>query len=589
MSSRVQCLAAAVALAVGAAAAPSSVPAVARSQDFEVYAQAGADDARTALLAFESLHQYFSRQTWLPPSESSPVRVIVFRSHADYAPYQLRPAADAYYVGSESRNIIAMSAPRDGDIHVAAHEYAHFLLRANKFELPPWLNEGLSEVFAAVRLSGAEKTPAGDLPIRARVLRRRAWMPLEELITLPADSPVRGRPDAAEMFYAESWAFADMLTQAPDYRPRFPELISALRAGTASPRALAGVYGKALPAISADLRTWVEKRRITLASLPMINPDRLKMRISELPPALWRSVLADLLLMTGKFDRAENEYQELARDYPQNPDFPAALATIAIHGKNWAGARRNWQQALDLGFQDAGACYRYAQLANEAGLPAADIGPALERAVALRPDFDDAHYLLAHLDNNAGQYESAVTHLKSMHTVTPARQFAYWTALSYALDELGRHDEAKLAAIQASNHATTPEERERALQLARIADTELNVQFARDRNGKSLLVTTRVPRDEQNWNPFIEPEDHIRRADGKLRIVNCEGAKTSIVLETSAGSLTLTITDPSRVQMRNAPAEFTCGPQQGNAVRVIYAAGDRQDGADGVVRGIEFP
>ena len=49
--------------------------------------------------------------------------------------------------------------------------------------------------------------------------------------------------------------------------------------------------------------------------------------------------------------------------------------------------------------------------------PAGDIRPALERAVALEPDFDDAHYQLALLEKNAGHYEAAIREFHAMRIV----------------------------------------------------------------------------------------------------------------------------------------------------------------------------
>ena len=574
-------------LVVMAAAAPPSAPGVARSANFEVYAQGGTADARAILLGFERLHAYFAKQTGLRLDKPSRVRVIAFRSRDDYAPYQLRPAADAYYVGSESGDTIVMTTPADGEIHVAAHEYAHFVLRANDLALPPWLNEGLSECFSTVRLNARGVRSRHDPPARLRVLQNRAWMALGELVLLPADSPLREQRDTVDLFYAESWALADMLTVAPEYRLRFPELIAALSSGAPSDQALARTYGKSLDEITGDLRAWVDKRRVTQVALPELAPGTVDAEISEIPSLAWRGVLAGLLLATNKFDQAEAAYQELARAVPKNADYPASLAEISLHKHDWKDARQYWQRALDLRIADADVCYRYALLADSAGLPAADYRPALERAVAVRPDFDNAYYLLAHLDNNAGRYESAVTHLRAMRTVSADRQFSYWAALSYALDELGRHEEAKAAAIEARDHAATDEERARALQLAEIADTDVNVRFTRDAEGNARLITTRVPREEQNWNPFIEPGDRIRRIEGKLQAVNCDGTSASLVVETSGGAVTLSIPDTSRVQIRNASGEFTCGPQPGNAVIVVYAAREREEG--GIVRGVEFP
>ena len=586
MASGLQGCTAFAALAVIAAAAPSNSPGLARSANFEVYAQGGTAEARAILLGFERLHAYFANQTGLRLDKPSRVRVIAFRSREEYEPYQVRPAADAYYVGSENLDTIVMTAPADGEIRVAAHEYAHFVLRANHLALPPWLNEGLSECFSTVRLTVRGARSRQDLAAHSRVLRSRMWMPLGELVLLPADSPLREQRDTVDLFYAESWALADMLTAAPAYRPRFPELIAALSSGAPSDQALTTTYRKPLDEIAGDLRTWVDKRQVTPEALPELAAGTVEATLSEIPSLTWRGVLAGLLLTTDKFDRAEAAYQELARAVPENADYPGSLAVIALHKRDWKGARQYWQRALDLGLEDADACYRYALLADSAGLAATDFRPALERAVAVRPDFDNAHYLLAHLDNNAGRYGSAVAHLAAMRTVSAERQFSYWAALSYALDELGRHEEAKTAAIRAREHAATSEERERAMQLAEIADTDLAVRFTRDAEGNSHLITTRVPREEQNWNPFIEPGDRIQRVEGRLQAVNCDGPTPSLVVETGGGAVTLTIPDTSRVQIRNASGEFTCGPQPGNPVIVVYAA--REPKNSGIVRGIEF-
>lgn len=568
----------------------SANPGLARSSHFEVYAQAGPASAQSIALDFERLRAYFLQQTGLKPDNRPPVRVIAFRSRAEYLPYQLGPATDAYYVGADSRDTIVMTAPGDGDLRVAAHEYAHFVLHANGLELPPWLNEGLSELFSTVRLNGSGQRGHPEPPPRAATLRNRAWIPVSELITLPVDSPLRQQPGSVDLFYAESWALTDMLANSPDYRSRFPDLVSALSSSrVTSDSALATIYGKPLDAIAADLRAWVDTRRITPTSLPDAPPAAAPLDVSETGPLIWQSVTADLLLAVGKLVQAAAAYDALAREAPSNPDFQAALSIIALEKHEWNAARQHWAHALEYGIQDATVCYQYAVRADAAGLPRDDVRPALERAVSLQPEFDNANYKLALLDNNAGQYESAVMHLRALHAVAPPRQFAYWSAMSYALSELGRRKEAEAAARAADEHAATPEEHARAAQLNDIANTEVNVRFSRDAEGNSKLITTRVPYNAQNWNPFIEPGDRIRRVDGTLREVECNGNALGFVLDTVSGRITLAIPDPLRVQMRNAPKEFTCGPQPNNRVTVVYALAEGlNSNREGIVRGMEF-
>ncbi len=118
--------------------------------------------------------------------------------------------------------------------------------------------------------------------------------------------------------------------------------------------------------------------------------------------------------------------------------------------------------------------------------------------------------------------------------------------------------------------------------------TDLAVEFSRDANGRAQMVTTRIPHNASTWNPFIEPGDDIRRVQGTLREIECSDKGMRIMVDTTGGVLTLAIPDPSHVQMRNAPAEFTCGPQPASPVTAEYAATKARENGDGVVRGLEF-
>jgi len=176
-----------------------------------------------------------------------------------------------------------------------------------------------------------------------------------------------------------------------------------------------------------------------------------------------------------------------------------------------------------------------------------------------------------------------------MHNIGEARAYGYWSALAYSLTELGRREEAVAAARQAADHAATPDERANASTLDYIARTDVAVRFARDSNGRAHLETTRIPHATTDWNPFIEPGDDLRRAQGTLREIDCSGEHTRLRVATPEGLLMLTIADLSRVEMRNAPAEFVCGPQADTPpVTLEYAAPQKGSGADGLLRGMEF-
>jgi hypothetical protein len=548
---------------------------------FEVYSQRGEESARTTLAWLERLRALLIRETGLQPDRLRPARLIGFASAAEYQAHRLEPGAEAHYVGTEGRDYIVMSLDGLRAPGIAAHEYAHMTLHAAGIELPRWLAEGLAEVSATLRLEDGSVVLGADRPEHSRLLRRVPWIPFAELLRL------RGKGAGPSAFYAQSWALADMLVFSPEYGSKLRALIGALAAMTPE-EAFASVHGRTLDGVAADLHTWIGRRKaIRPLRLPGVAAGPEAVAVAEVPRLRVDLLLAGLLLDAGELSRAETAYSGLLRDAPENGDVHAGLGTIALQRGRRDEARERWSHALALGVSDDALCYRYTALAQNAGLSEADVRPVLQRAVEIRPAFDDARYALALIEKNAGRPQSALDHLRAMREPGQSRAFGYWSAVSDALNSLERQDEAEAAARNAAAHATTPAERTHAEELAFIARTEIAVQAVPDAQGRPRMVTTRIPRRTANWNPFVEPLDDVRTVEGELREVDCAGPVTRIVVEAGAARQTLAIPDPARVQMRNAPSEFTCGPQSGGRVIVVYAA-PRTAGADAIVRGIEF-
>jgi len=575
---------AAVLAALAIPAFAGTVPSwrLARSHHFEVYAQASGERAVAILQQFEQLRAFFLQQRGWKNAGPLPVRVIVFASAEEYQPYRLRTNADAYYVGSGDRDYIVMAGADPRGFGIAAHEYAHLILRASNGQLPPWLKEGLAELYTTLRMDDRGAELGGPLPGRVETLRRHAWMPLADLMALSDASLQRQERAATDLFYAESWALTEMLALSPGYAAGFEQLIATPGQGFTK------IYGKQADAMERDLRTWVNQGAASLVQLPRVSldPGAGAVEVSDVSQIASRLLLAQLLLAAGEFDRAEALFSALNREAPDSADVSAALGMIALHQGNSEGARLAWKRAIGQGIADPKLCYQYAILADQAGLPPDDIRPALERAIALQPDFDDARYQLALSEKNARHYEAALENFRAMRTVADARAYAYWLALADTFNELGRRDEARSAAQHAAEHATTASERARADEQTYIAQTDPGVQFAHDVNGRLQLVTTRKPHDQSDWNPFVEPGDDMHRLQGDLREIDC-GNVTMIRVEAAGQLIALAIPDLQHVQMRHAPLEFVCGPQPAIPVIIDYAR-KRDAALEGIVRGMDF-
>jgi tetratricopeptide (TPR) repeat protein len=581
----------AISLPLACGASDSQWTAV-RSSHFEIYSQAGERDGRSAALWFEQLRAFFALTAHVQAGgdveSHGPVRVIGFESAKEYAQFQLRPAADAYFVGGEAADYIVMPTLGSEEFRVAAHEYAHLVLHSMRVRLPPWLEEGIAEFFSTVRLSEKGCVIGGDLPMRTPALRQMRWIPLAELLIQPASTPKRADRNEAGIFYAESWALTSMLILSPAYAPRLSELLDAASSGTLEAGTITRIYNKPLDSIMADLRAWVQRPRtgVPLPGIPSVN---LHVEVSELTSFEAGRLMADLLLASNELKRAEAAYQMLANERPDDPLIAAALGNIALRQGDRDKAREQWKRAIHFGIRDATVCYRYAILAEDAGVAPDEIGAALRRAIELKPDFDDARYKLGLLESNRGHYEAALEQFRAMRPVAAGRAYGYWMAVASALTETDQREEAKKAAAKAMSYATSAEERAATAQLAYVADTDLTVQLSQDGNGKLQMITTRKPHGSNDWNPFIEPGDEIRYLEGQIRKVECVAGKiTGFRVESAVTAVEVALPDPARVLIRGGTPEFTCGAEDGREVAIQYAVSENHGAADGVLRGMQF-
>jgi hypothetical protein len=563
-----------------------------RSPHFEVYSQAGERDGRSALLWFEQLRAFFVRasaaQAGRDLETHGPVRVIGFQSVKEYAAFRLQPAADAYFVGGDAMDYIVMPRLGPEEFGVAAHEYAHLVLHSLRLRPPPWLAEGVAEFFSTVRIGEKGGWIGGDLPMRTQTLRQRPWIPLAQLLALPANSPLRADRNAADVFYAESWALTQMLIFSPAYAPRFSQLWDAVQSGASDAEMLAYIYAKPLSAITADLRDWIQRPKsgVPLPGIPNVIQH---VQVSELTGFESRLMMADLLLACADLDRARTAYSVLASERPEDARVAAALGNIALREEDRSTGREQWKRAMQLGIRDATLYYRYAILAEDANVPASDIESALRRAIELRSDFDDARYKLGLLESNRGHYAAALEQFRAMRSVPKERAYGYWTALASALTETDQREEAKEAAGNAMHYATNADERASASRLAYAAETDLTVQVSHDANGNLQMVTARKPHGSGDWNPFIEPGDHIVSVEGQIRKVECRAGKiTGFRVATGSTAVEIALPDPSRVLIRGGTPEFVCGAVDERKVSIQYAAIEKHAAIDGVLRGMQF-
>jgi tetratricopeptide (TPR) repeat protein len=214
----------------------------------------------------------------------------------------------------------------------------------------------------------------------------------------------------------------------------------------------------------------------------------------------------------------------------------------------------------------------------------------LQKAVKLKPDFQEANYHLGFTLYRLGDYQGAHDALTRVKRITPEQAPQFFQALAHCDDRLGLPDLAKAAARQALDYARTPADSEAARQLmeyvSRLRGQEGTAQPATaslQALGKELPTTVRVLRLPQE----------LYRAEGMLIQVDCLGEGARLWMMSGDKKLAFVIANRKGVIVerggQQTEHEFTCGAQQPQKVLIQYEKKpDAGLVAEGAIRVLEF-
>jgi tetratricopeptide (TPR) repeat protein len=332
----------------------------ARSPHFTVITDGPARDAEHLAQRFERLRLVFGR-LW-PTARLDGRQVVVV---APVGPAGLAPLLPPHWTGENTihpaglmvagldRVYLAMRADQDPHAvySVAIHEYVHLLVETNLPAAPLWLNEGLAEFYAAGRL---EDNPAVfGLPHAGHlsVLRARAWLPLDTLLSTTRGSAVVGERGSSAAFYAQAWLLVHYLKLADGgrYAAQLTTFTARVAQGVPAPRAALEAFGN-LAQLSRRLAAYARGGRFYDARFPMDAADVGDAGKGE-PLAPWQAAVAlgDFLTHVQAFDQASQLLARAAELAPDEAEVHERHALLALQQQRPDEALGAAEHALSLG------------------------------------------------------------------------------------------------------------------------------------------------------------------------------------------------------------------------------------------------
>ena len=138
------------------------------SANFELYTTAGERAGRDLIRHFEQVRSFFLQAFGSRLSASRPARIIAFRNEKEYQPYRPNEFATAFFQPGAVHDFIVMSSASSEHYPVAVHEYTHLMIHQSGMELPPWLNEGLAELYSSLEPRGDKILVGQVIPAACR-------------------------------------------------------------------------------------------------------------------------------------------------------------------------------------------------------------------------------------------------------------------------------------------------------------------------------------------------------------------------------------------------------------------------------------
>ena len=554
-----------------------------------MYSSAGQRASIDTLREFEQVRGFFLQLFTTPPGKPLPVRLVAFGSPKEFEPYRFNEFATAYYHEMPDRDYIVMSHAGADVFPVAVHEYVHLLATHSGLKLPPWINEGLAEVYSTLRPQG-NKILVGDLiPNRMRALMEGKWVPLEIILGATHDSPYYNEKNKAGSLYNEGWVLTHMLFFRAEYRPKFSQLVQAISDGKDSVQALNEVYGKTLGQIDKDLQAYLRsdtfRALLVPAKLDKITDDIPVQPIAEFDSGL---MLSDLLTKEPERRAALAHLIELDA---KRPEPYRSLGYLAWQARETDEARRQFGMAFERGDRDPKMLWDYGRLMesqhNDVAIQL--LSELLQQDAArvdLRLELADAQLR----DRN---YRAAIGTLGGIHSVTPKDAPHFFRVAVYAhlgagdlkdAEETAKHylDVAKTDADRAAAELLISDVQRRTPRAAAAADPVPVLRRTTDR------APDRAPQPEPQPVRVAKPT-----ASGQFVELDCRGKQARMILETAAGRKAFLIEDPEKVIISGNSewqVDMTCGPQKNRArVDVVYdAPAAPQAGVDGLVRSLVY-
>ena len=394
----------------------------------------------------EQAYKTFATKYGFTPSE--PVRIEVYRSHADFS-VRTVGLSGIGALGVSFGNTLAFDSPAAKDAgafnwaSTVWHELAHtFTLGTTDHRIPRWFSEGLSVYEEHKARIGWGFTPSAGFLLAFRNNKLAPVSRLNDGFMRPS------YPEQVMFSYYQASLVCDLI--ARDFGEKaIIDMLAAYRAGQSTDEVFRSVLKTDLKAFDKKFDDYVRQRfSVALQSLtadsiavdPTMSAEEMMQRVRRKAHYPTIMVAAKILADRGEQEIAVGLLETAKGLFPENtsPDGPY-MPLLAIYKSRPADSTKMLQLLKDL--------VKYGVTEYEPHIMLADMlqqrndlagaADALERAMYINP-FDAAvHERMATLYTQAGDKQKVVRERRALVGLNPVDRAGAWYRLAVAQHEAG--------------------------------------------------------------------------------------------------------------------------------------------------------
>ena len=405
---------------VRAAVAPAEVWQKVVAPQFTLYSSAkGAD----ALRAAEDFQQFIGALGEIVPLDSRslpPLTIVMFGNESGFRPFRPRRPngkpwdVAGFFSRQEGWAVFGLTGTRlDDEVRrTVLHEGVHWYLSGFELPNPPWLEEGLAEVFSTFMVAKHRREWGQPIGEHVRVLRASKAMPLERLLGVSRADPLFNEVERTGLFYAESWAFVHFLLFGEHNKERtlFNEYLKAFRIGIAPDKAFKTVFGADFATMDRALEKYLDSGRYFVGSRA-VSSAASGLKVERAGDVEREIALARLAIGAQRLELAQEHVVAAVGAGPETAAVSEVKGYLADARGDVAEMLASFAEAAKRGSKDYQIYFGPAQrrLQTAEGLDgslalapaeARQIADGYERTIELRPWFLPAYQGLARVQES---------------------------------------------------------------------------------------------------------------------------------------------------------------------------------------------